>query len=158
MLSRLDMVRTIATNMIGAHFGSQGTRSLYLNNHLHLFVITIKVFIAPFFTLPNIVKLISESKKRLHITVQMFFNNPAVVQCMVVGLQLSLVGLQIVILVRVSEWYQVVSLALLLFANYYTLFKLSRDYLVCWKVYKAEAMIQDKISSGQPTYKTDQPS
>lgn len=82
------------------------------------------------------------------ISFQTFFNNPAVPLCMVVGLQLCLVALQVVILVRVSEWYQVVSLALLLFANYYTLFKLSRDYLVCWKVYKAEAMIQDKITGG----------
>jgi len=53
--------------------------------------------------------------------------------------------MQVVILVRSSEWYHVVSLALLLFANYYTLFKLSRDYLICWKVYKAEQMIQEKI-------------
>ncbi|XP_054270905.1 transmembrane protein 39A [Macrosteles quadrilineatus] len=76
------------------------------------------------------------------------FNNPALPLCVIVGLQLALVTLQVVILIRVSEWYQVVSLALLLFANYYTLFKLSRDYLVCWKVYKAEAMIQDKITGG----------
>ncbi|PSN42547.1 hypothetical protein C0J52_03827 [Blattella germanica] len=79
------------------------------------------------------------------LIVHAVFNNPSVLLCSLLGLQLSLVIMQIVILVRSSEWYHVVSLALLLFANYYTLFKLSRDYLVCWKVYKAEQMIQDKI-------------
>lgn len=79
------------------------------------------------------------------LTFQAVFNNPSVLLCSLLGLQLSLVIIQIVILVRSSEWYHVVSLALLLFANYYTLFKLSRDYLICWKVYKAEQMIQDKI-------------
>lgn len=83
-----------------------------------------------------------------HTRFYTIFNNPSVPLCSLVGFQLSLVVLQVVILIRASEWYQIVSLALLLFANYYTLFKLSRDYLVCWKVYKAEAMIQDKISGG----------
>ncbi|XP_073982400.1 transmembrane protein 39A [Rhodnius prolixus] len=76
------------------------------------------------------------------------FNNPSVLLCSLVGLQLSLVLLQLVILVRTSEWYQVISLSLLIFANYYTLYKLARDYLISWKVYKAEAMIQDKSNGG----------
>ncbi|XP_022197457.1 transmembrane protein 39A [Nilaparvata lugens] len=76
------------------------------------------------------------------------FNNPSVLLCSLGGFQLSLVVLQIVILVRASEWYQVISLALLLFANYYTLFKLARDYLVCFRVYKLEELLQDKESGG----------
>ncbi|KAF6211546.1 hypothetical protein GE061_012059 [Apolygus lucorum] len=76
------------------------------------------------------------------------FYNPSFLMCSLVGLQLSLVLLQLGILIRTTEWYQVLSLSLLLFANYYTLFKLARDYLICWKVYKAEAMIQDKSHGG----------
>ncbi|KAJ9588511.1 hypothetical protein L9F63_018123 [Diploptera punctata] len=87
----------------------------------------------------------AEPGNQTHARFYAVFNNPSVLLCSLLGLQLSLVIMQIVILVRSSEWYHVISLALLLFANYYTLFKLSRDYLVCWKVYKAEQMIQDKI-------------
>ncbi|KAK9511404.1 hypothetical protein O3M35_000065 [Rhynocoris fuscipes] len=76
------------------------------------------------------------------------FQNPSLLFCALVALQLSLVLMQIVILVRTTEWYQVISLSLLIFANYYTLYKLVRDYLICWKVYKAEAMIQDKTNGG----------
>lgn len=35
-------------------------------------------------------------------------------------------------------WYQLISEAILLFANYYALFKLTRDYLVFWKMSPAE--------------------
>lgn len=87
----------------------------------------------------------AEPGNQAHARFYAVFNNPSVFLCSLLGLQLSLVIMQVVILVRSSEWYHVVSLALLLFANYYTLFKLSRDYLICWKVYKAEQMIQEKI-------------
>lgn len=60
------------------------------------------------------------------------------------GLQLLLVGFQLLILLRVTEWYQVLSMTLLLVINYYTLFKVARDYLICWKVYRAEQIIQEK--------------
>ncbi|KAI8421928.1 hypothetical protein MSG28_009848 [Choristoneura fumiferana] len=43
-----------------------------------------------------------------------------------------------------APWHNFVSTVMLLFINYYTLFKMMRDYLVAWKVYKAENMIQDK--------------
>lgn len=79
------------------------------------------------------------------LTFQALFNNPSVFVCSLLGLQVSLVIMQIVTLFRSSEWYHVVSVVLLLFASYYTLYKLSRDYLICWKVYKAEQMIQEKI-------------
>ncbi|GLH14971.1 Uncharacterized protein GBIM_19393 [Gryllus bimaculatus] len=87
----------------------------------------------------------AEPGNQTHARFYAVFHNPSVFVCSLLGLQLSVVFVQIVVLVRSSEWYHVVSLALLLFANYYTLFKLCRDYLVCWKVYKAEQMIQDKI-------------
>ena len=96
-------------------------------------------------TQPMVCGVICIICKCVILTFQAVFNNPSVFLCSLLGLQLSLVIMQVVILVRSSEWYHVVSLALLLFANYYTLFKLSRDYLICWKVYKAEQMIQEKI-------------
>ncbi|XP_075227233.1 transmembrane protein 39A isoform X2 [Lycorma delicatula] len=83
-----------------------------------------------------------------HTRFYAIFNNPSVLLCSLGGFQLSLVILQVVILVRVSEWYQVMSLTLLLVANYYTLFKLARDYLICFRVYKAEEMLQDKAGGG----------
>lgn len=60
------------------------------------------------------------------------------------GLQLLLVCAQLFILLRTTDWYQVLSITLLLLINYYTLFKITRDYLICWKVYHAEQIIQEK--------------
>ncbi|XP_066993587.2 transmembrane protein 39A isoform X3 [Anabrus simplex] len=87
----------------------------------------------------------AEPGNQTHARFYAVFNNPTALVFSLLGLQLFLVAVQVVVLVRSSEWYHVVSVTLLLFANYYTLFKLCRDYLVCWKVYKAEQMIQDKI-------------
>ncbi len=36
---------------------------------------------------------------------------------------------------RSSQWYQLISESLMLFANYYALFQLVRDYMVFWKLY-----------------------
>lgn len=86
----------------------------------------------------------AEPGNQAHARFYAVFNNPSVLLCSLLGLQVSLVIIEIVILVQSSEWYHILSLIFLLFANYCTLFKLFRDYLVCWKVYKAEQMIQDK--------------
>lgn len=83
-----------------------------------------------------------------HIRFYTVFYNPSFLMCALVGLQMSLVSLQMVILMRTSEWYKVLSVSLLLFANHYPLFRMTRDYLICWKVYKAEALIQDKTNGG----------
>lgn len=64
--------------------------------------------------------------------------------CSLLGLQLVLVCLQLLILIRTTDWYQILSMTLLLVINYYTLFKVTRDYLICWKVYHAEQIIQEK--------------
>lgn len=75
---------------------------------------------------------------------QTLFSNPTMLLCSLLSLQLLLVGAQLYILIRTTEWYQVLSMTLLLVINYYTLFKVARDYLVCWKVYRAERIIQEK--------------
>ena len=33
-----------------------------------------------------------------------------------------------------SQWYQLISEAILLFSNYYALFKIVRDYIVFWRI------------------------
>jgi len=78
------------------------------------------------------------------ITLQLLFNNPAMLVCSLLALQLVMVGVQLFILLRTNEWYQILSMTLLLIMNYYTLFKLTRDYLICSKVYRAEQIIQEK--------------
>ncbi|XP_003393537.1 transmembrane protein 39A isoform X1 [Bombus terrestris] len=72
------------------------------------------------------------------------FRNPTILLCSVLGLQLLLVCAQLLILLCTTDWYQVLSMTLLLVINYYTLFKVTRDYLICWKIYHAEQIIQDK--------------
>jgi len=72
------------------------------------------------------------------------FYNPSGLICGILGLQLALVFLQGLVLLRSSEWYHYVSISLLLFSNYHTLFKLVRNYFVCWRVYRAEQVIQSK--------------
>ncbi|KAK6640916.1 hypothetical protein RUM44_012614 [Polyplax serrata] len=88
----------------------------------------------------------AEPGNSVHGRFYALFNDPSVLVCALLGLQASLVALQLAALARASEWHQVLSVTLLLFANYYMLFRLARNYLVCWKVYKAEQMIQEKMS------------
>nr|CAD7195490.1 unnamed protein product [Timema douglasi] len=91
------------------------------------------------------ISIAAEPGNQTHSRFYAVFSNPSCLVFMLLFLQLAMVLMQLVILVGSSEWYQIISVSLLLFANYYTLFKLFRDYLVCWKVYKAEQMIQEKI-------------
>nr|CAD7423439.1 unnamed protein product [Timema monikensis] len=91
------------------------------------------------------ISIAAEPGNQTHSRFYAVFSNPSCLVFMLLFLQLAMVLMQLVILVGSSEWYQIISVSLLLFANYYTLFKLFRDYLICWKVYKAEQMIQEKI-------------
>ncbi|XP_043269249.1 transmembrane protein 39A isoform X2 [Venturia canescens] len=86
-----------------------------------------------------------------HYRFHALFSSPTMLLCSLLGLQLLLVAVQLVILVRTVEWYQVLSMALLLVTNYYTLFKLARDYLVCWKVYRAEQIVQERTQAAITT-------
>lgn len=80
----------------------------------------------------------------LYYFIQALFSNPTMLLCSLLGLQLLLVGGQLFVLLRTTDWYQVLSITLLLMINYYTLFKITRDYLICWKVYHAEQIIQER--------------
>ncbi|XP_052741177.1 transmembrane protein 39A [Bicyclus anynana] len=72
------------------------------------------------------------------------FHNPSKLLCLLLCLQLALVAMQLCLLFGTLAWHNFLAVVILLFINYYTLFKMFRDYLVAWKVYKAENMIQDK--------------
>ncbi|VVD00637.1 unnamed protein product [Leptidea sinapis] len=72
------------------------------------------------------------------------FNNPSKLLCLMVCLQLSLILIQLCLLFSSIIWHYYLSVVVLLFINYYSLYKMLRDYLVAWKVYRAELMIQDK--------------
>ncbi|XP_046403849.1 transmembrane protein 39A isoform X1 [Ischnura elegans] len=74
-----------------------------------------------------------------------FYKPPTLMVC-VLALQVSLVIGQAVALAHSSEWNHVMSIGLLLGANYLTLFRLTRDYLLSWRIYKAEKMMQEKTS------------
>ncbi|CAH2047500.1 unnamed protein product, partial [Iphiclides podalirius] len=77
------------------------------------------------------------------------FINPSSLLCLLLCLQLSLVVVHLCLLFSSIAWHNFLAIVVLLFINYYTLFKLVRDYLVAWKVYKAEHMIQDKNGAVQ---------
>lgn len=79
-----------------------------------------------------------------HYRFHALFNDPTIFLSSLLGLQLLLASIKLLILLRTTEWYQVFSITLLLIANYYTLFKVARDSFICWKLYHAEQVIQEK--------------
>ncbi|XP_078043038.1 transmembrane protein 39A isoform X3 [Augochlora pura] len=87
---------------------------------------------------------VAEPGNSNHYRFYALFNNPTMLLFSLLGLQLLLVGTQLFILLRTTDWYQVLSITLLILINYYPLFKITRDYLICWKVYHAEQIIQEK--------------
>lgn len=78
---------------------------------------------------------------------QTFFQNPASLYFILAVVQLSVCLLQLAILYFVVEWHNVVSLAFLMAANYYTLYRIGRDFGVTQKVYAAEGSIYDKFTT-----------
>ncbi|XP_058806839.1 transmembrane protein 39A [Phymastichus coffea] len=79
-----------------------------------------------------------------HYRFYILFGNPIVLQSSLLALVFGLVLSQLIILFRTTEWYKILSMSLLVVTNYNTLFRLTRDYFVCWKVYRAEQIIQEK--------------
>ena len=87
---------------------------------------------------------VAEPGNSNHYKFHALFSNPTMLLCSLMGLQVFLVGGQLFVLLRTTDWYQVLSITLLLVINYYTVFKTTRDYLICWKVYHAEQIIQER--------------
>eukprot|EP00096_Caligus_rogercresseyi_P008671 TRINITY_DN2796_c0_g1_i2.p1 TRINITY_DN2796_c0_g1~~TRINITY_DN2796_c0_g1_i2.p1 ORF type:complete len:166 (-),score=1.01 TRINITY_DN2796_c0_g1_i2:26-523(-) len=63
------------------------------------------------------------------------FKNPNVYLFLLILVHLFLVGVQYITLIFCSFWYQLLTVAILLFANFYMLFKLCRNYLVLDHIY-----------------------
>lgn len=63
-----------------------------------------------------------------------FFSDPVHVLGVFLMVQSGLVLAQHLSLAWSSSWYQLISEAILLFANYYALFKLVRDYIIFWRL------------------------
>lgn len=72
------------------------------------------------------------------------FKDPSLGVGVLLVCQSGLVVAQHISLTWSTYWYQLISEAILLFANYYVLFKLIRDYLVLWKIYLVESTLQAK--------------
>ncbi|XP_071492031.1 transmembrane protein 39A-A-like [Diadema antillarum] len=64
------------------------------------------------------------------------FHDPLRVLNLFVFLQLGVIATQLYLLIRHSHWHYVISLSLLLFCNYYVLFKLLRNRFILGKVYR----------------------
>ncbi|BFZ09234.1 hypothetical protein BsWGS_12273 [Bradybaena similaris] len=82
------------------------------------------------------VNVTAEPGNSLHSRFYMMFHQPLRIMNWLVFLTCLVVGYQFFRLVQSSEWSHVVSLALLMFCNFYTLFKLMRDWFIMRKVYK----------------------
>lgn len=72
------------------------------------------------------------------------FSNPGTITCGVLGAQIALIVAQIIMLFTNLHWNLTLSVVLILFMNNYTVFKLLRDYVITWRVYRAEYLIQEK--------------
>ncbi|XP_059153925.1 transmembrane protein 39A-like [Physella acuta] len=82
------------------------------------------------------INVTAEPGNSLHSRFYLLFHQPLRVMNWLVFLTCLVVGYQFFCLVQSSEWSHVVSLALLMFCNFYTLFKLMRDWFLMGKVYK----------------------
>lgn len=89
----------------------------------------------------------AEPGNSAHCRFYIFFRDPSTILCGFVGLQMTLLISQIFLLAFSNEWNYIISHTLLIISNYYTLFKLIRDYLVLGKIYRTEDVLQNKIAT-----------
>lgn len=66
---------------------------------------------------------------------QFFFNKPLRILNILIILEGAMIFYQLYSLVCSEKWHQTISLALILFSNYYAFFKLLRDRIVLGKAY-----------------------
>ncbi|XP_041350642.1 transmembrane protein 39A-like isoform X2 [Gigantopelta aegis] len=84
------------------------------------------------------VNVTAEPGNSMHSRFYFLFHKPLRVINWLLILGWLLVGYQFFRLLQCMEWSHIVSLALMLFCNYYTLFKLMRDRFIMAKCYKVE--------------------
>jgi len=78
-------------------------------------------------------------RNALVCNVQFMFHRPLRVITTMLLLTSALVLYQFYVLAQATEWSHVLSISILLFSNYYTLFKLTRDRIVLSRAYKDES-------------------
>ena len=66
---------------------------------------------------------------------QTLFKEPSLILSVLLIVQSGLVMAQHISLTWSAHWYQLLSEALMLFSNYYALFKVLRDYIVFWRFF-----------------------
>jgi Putative transmembrane protein len=80
---------------------------------------------------------------------QAVFHNPGLLYGTLLLLQGLLVFIQLGLLAHMgSEWWRALSLTLMLFTNYYTLFKATRDTVVSWRLSSSEKLLHSKLAAG----------
>lgn len=89
----------------------------------------------------------AEPGNQVHNRFYDLFQNPTRIYLVVLSMHMIMILIQLVQLATAQEWYQSVSMASLLFFNYYTLYKLLRDVLISHRVYKAEHIVKDRDNS-----------
>lgn len=77
------------------------------------------------------------------------FKNPSMLYFIICSVQLSTVIIQLILIIYSKEYITVISIGLLLITNYYTLFKLVRDYLIVKSIYHTRSGIV--ISTPSPS-------
>lgn len=78
---------------------------------------------------------VSKTKRNFLLSLQMFFQNPSNIYLILAIIQSVIVILQVIILFLVVEWHNIISLSYLVLANYHTLFKIVRDFIVTYYMY-----------------------
>ncbi|XP_049539011.1 transmembrane protein 39A-B [Anopheles darlingi] len=87
-------------------------------------------------------------KNNSHLRFYGFFSNPRAIFVSLIALQLCMVLFQLLLLSLTREWQNALSLGFMLLANYFTLFRLVRDYLILRRIYANESL-------SHPKYKTN---
>ena len=82
----------------------------------------------------------------LFFSIQFFFNKPLRILNILIILEGSMIFYQLYSLMCSEKWHQTISLALILFSNYYAFFKLLRDRIVLGKAYSYTSSSEQKVS------------
>ncbi|KAK3554631.1 hypothetical protein QTP70_030011, partial [Hemibagrus guttatus] len=81
-----------------------------------------------------------------HYRFYFFFNRPLRILNILIILEGAMIFYQLYSLICSEKWYQTISLALILFSNYYAFFKLLRDRIVLGKAYSYSTSSDHKVS------------
>ena len=89
----------------------------------------------------------AEPGNSMHSRFYFMFCVPGRFTCLLLFLNSALIIYQYLILVSSTEWHRVISMAIILFCNYYMLFKLVRDSLILRKAKLTAAATRHKVDN-----------